>query len=100
VTDGMAGALVASLSGSGAIGTAITIDPQPLTSQSPSVTKTVSAGIAEMAYLGDGFMAASGAYLSVTYLATEGTYWCVYTSSSADTYTLTAHRWKARTAPE
>jgi hypothetical protein len=100
ITDEMAGAISTSLSGSGSIGTAITIDSRPLTHQSPTVTKTVSAGVAQMSYIGDGFLVVNGTYLSTAYLATENTYWCSYTTSTADTYTLTASRWKAHTAPE
>lgn len=100
ITDEMAGALTAGLSGSGASGTAITIDAQPLTYPGPTVKKTVSAGIAEMSYLGDAFLTVNGSYLATAYLATEDAYWCSRTTSTADTYTLTASRWKAHTVPE
>lgn len=100
ITDEMAGAISASLSGSGSSGTIITVDAQPLTSPAPKITKTVSAGVAEMSYLGDAFMAVNGTYLALAYLATDGTYWCSYTTATADTFTLTASRWKAHTTPE
>ena len=100
ITDEMAGALSASLSGSGSAGTVITIDSAPLTSQTPTVEKTVAAGGARMSYIGDAFLVVNGTYLATAYLATEGTYWCSYTTATADTFTLTASRWKARTMPE
>lgn len=100
VTDGMAGAITATLAGSGAAGTGITIDAQPLSLPTPTLIKSVSAGSAQMAYLGDAFMAASGTTLCMSYLATEAAYWCSQTGGVADTFTLTASRWKAHTVPE
>jgi hypothetical protein len=99
-TDEMAGAIVANLSGSGSSGTAIIVDARPLTDPTPVVTKSVSAGVAEMSYLGNGYMSINGTYLSAAFLAVESTYWCSQTTGVADTFTLTGTRWKARTTPE
>jgi hypothetical protein len=100
ITDEMAGAVLASLSGSGSAGTAITIDAQPLTQPTAIVTKTVAAGVANMSYLGDAFMAVTSDELAMTYLATEATYWCAQSSGAPDIFNLTATRWQAHTTPE